>query len=595
MFGLVFVLSACSQASASSVGLKLPSFLSDNMVLQRGGAALWGWAPAGATIRVAVRDSHTGTPLTDATAVAEGDDGRWTATLKLTATPNTTITVTSGNGANSTATLRNVAFGDVYLCGGQSNMEYPMADVFNGAEEREASFNPMLRMLNFQDISTPSSSSDCPSKAPYIWAASAPATISPRSAASDPDKGGFADKYPSAVCWFAARGILEANPGVALGIITAAKSGSAIECWMPPAAITDGIPPSLGGNGTCGGTLKPARAGIAAAETVNVLDGYDNDDNGAVTIQESEADSTCPRNGIAKSGGYFNGMIAPLLPMRLTAVLWYQGEANDVGKADACAGPAFYKCLFPAMIQYWRDEFKHPNLPFIYCLLAGGHSAVLREAQAVGAGALERTMFASAVDLSAATNEYLVAGHPPRKQELGRRVALVARRLVYNQTVVDDQGPRVLSAAVAQAAAGGATTVTLTFDVGTNGQLHQNGTGGCTACCNASDVFKRADYVGLVDPDRVVPAGGAPVVTKATTVKINGGTAGGAATVVAVVAAGGWNATKGRAEVQFLFDNHPECALYNGILSGPDSYYAATPHYGIVAQSWRGIVSVSEE
>ena len=52
---------------------------------------------------------------------------------------------------------------------------------------------------------------------------------------------------------------------------------------------------------------------------------------------------------------------------------------------------------------------------------------MLREAQAVGAGALERTMFASAVDLSAATNEYLVAGHPPRKQELGRRVALVAR------------------------------------------------------------------------------------------------------------------------------------------------------------------------
>ena len=46
-------------------------------------------------------------------------------------------------------------------------------------------------------------------------------------------------------------------------------------------------------------------------------------------------------------------------------------------------------------------------------------------------------------------------------------------------------------------------------------------------------------------------------------------------------------------EVRFLFDNRPDCALYNGVLSGPDSYYAAVPHYGIVAQSWRGIVTVS--
>jgi hypothetical protein len=62
------------------------------------------------------------------------------------------------------------------------------------------------------------------------------------------------------------------------------------------------------------------------------------------------------------------------------------------------------------MISYWRREFQLPNLAFFYVLLAGGHSAVMREAQVAGASALANTGFASAIDLSAATDEYLIAG-----------------------------------------------------------------------------------------------------------------------------------------------------------------------------------------
>jgi hypothetical protein len=112
---------------------------------------------------------------------------------------------------------------------------------------------------------------------------------------------------------------------------------------------------------------------------------------------------------------YFKGMIAPLRPMRLAGVVWYQGEENDHPE-DACPGPAWYKCLFPAMISYWRKEFKSPDLPFFYVLLAAGHTAMMREAQAQGAGAIARTAFASALDLGAKGNEFLVPGHPPRKQ-----------------------------------------------------------------------------------------------------------------------------------------------------------------------------------
>ena len=68
------------------------------------------------------------------------------------------------------------------------------------------------------------------------------------------------------------------------------------------------------------------------------------------------------------------------------------------------------------MISYWRAEFRLPELPFFYVLLAAGHSAVMREAQYFGAGAISRTAFASAVDLGATGAEYLIPGHPPRKQ-----------------------------------------------------------------------------------------------------------------------------------------------------------------------------------
>ena len=55
----------------------------------------------------------------------------------------------------------------------------------------------------------------------------------------------------------------------------------------------------------------------------------------------------------------------------------------------------------------------------------------------------------------------------------------------------------------------------------------------------------------------------------------------------------GWEApASGVVEVRCLFDNYPKCALYSGALSGPDSYYAKVQHFGIVAQSWRGNVTV---
>ena len=100
------------------------------------------------------------------------------------------------------------------------------------------------------------------------------------------------------------------------------------------------------------------------------------------------------------------------------------------------------------MIQGWRAHFEAPSLPFYYVLLAAGHTAFLREAQMRGAGALHNTAFASALDLGATVAEEAAGfepGHPIRKQEVGRRLALNMRALIYGDETVaaGRQGPLV--------------------------------------------------------------------------------------------------------------------------------------------------------
>lgn len=250
------------------------------------------------------------------------------------------------------------------------------------------------------------------------------------------------------------------------------------------------------------------------------------------------------------------------------------------------------------MITSWRAAFRIPELPFFYILLAGGHTAVMREAQVAGASAIRNTWFASAVDLGAAPAEFLVPGHPPRKQEVGRRLSLAVLGTVYRQ-VIDYLGPSVIVSGVRVVQSTGSsgepvTTVTLPFDVGANGFLHLNGTGGYpNGCISPNETARIGDVTGYagnpVSPVGVVDwdaAGSAPVVVKSTTFHVVG------TTLVAVFP--GWKSTNGRVQVQFLFDDHPLCALYNGELSGPDSVYAANPHLGVVAQSWRGNITSTD-
>ena len=144
-----------------------------------------------------------------------------------------------------------------------------------------------------------------------------------------------------------------------------------------------------------------------------------------------------PGGGQQAPATLFNGMIAPLIPFALKGAIWYQGETN-AERAEQ------YRTLFPAMITDWRRRWGQ-EFPFLFVQLANFRAArpqpaesdwaELREAQAQTL-ALPRTALATAIDIGDPDDI-----HPHNKQEVGRRLALAARRVAYGDKAVVYSGP----------------------------------------------------------------------------------------------------------------------------------------------------------
>ncbi len=133
----------------------------------------------------------------------------------------------------------------------------------------------------------------------------------------------------------------------------------------------------------------------------------------------------------------YNAMIHPLLDFPVRGVLWYQGESNANTPEEAIA----YRRLFPAMIDDWRKRWQTGDFPFLFVQLANylappdrpgpSNWALLRESQSRTLDQVDHTAQVLAIDIGEADDI-----HPRNKQEVGRRLALAARRMVYGQAVV---------------------------------------------------------------------------------------------------------------------------------------------------------------
>lgn len=136
----------------------------------------------------------------------------------------------------------------------------------------------------------------------------------------------------------------------------------------------------------------------------------------------------------------YNAMIAPIAPGAIRGVLWYQGESNR-GEAG------LYRRLFPAMIGAWREAFESPEMPFYFVQIApysylgdAGETAELREAQAAALAGDPFTGMVVTTDIGDRSDI-----HPVNKQEVGRRLALLALHDLYGRSGLAARGPHFKS------------------------------------------------------------------------------------------------------------------------------------------------------
>lgn len=413
---VLFALTAVLRAD-----VRLAAPFGSNAVIQRDKPIpVWGAADAGEKVTV-----QFGRRTASATT---GADGRWRVTLDaLPASDKPAELIITGK---NQVVFTNILVGDVWLCGGQSNMEWNVARTDNAAAEIAAANHPGIRYIKIDRAiaSAPAA------RATGIWRLCTPREIGPC----------------SAVAYFFARDI-NRETGVPIGIIQSSWSGAMIESYMPPATLAAPAFPNVA-----------ARWKQTLAAYPRNKEKYDADraawekERDAAAEKNSPFKKPAPREPVGighrdEPSGIYNAMVAPLAPAGLRGFLWYQGEGNALRFDE-------YRELFATMITSWRATFAQGDLPFYWVQLpnykAGRGTAraraFLREAQDQTL-ALPNTGQAVTIDVGNPDDE-----HPTNKQEVGRRLALIALTKQYGKSVAFEN-PRFVSAR----AEGSAMRVTL--------------------------------------------------------------------------------------------------------------------------------------
>src|SRR3989338_4770362 len=198
---VVVIFTVIAFCGLSVDAFRLPTFFSDNMVLQ--GTPLttriWGWGSE-ETVKVSFAEFVGMTTVVNGTWMVELND------IPHGGPHDILITYNIAN-----VTLKNVMIGDVFLCSGQSNMQMPIAYVFNATDEIADSINyPNLRIFTATPVWSPTLLDDANSSAPYIWGISSPEIII----------GGETDwHYVSAVCYLFGRDLIRADESRIVGLV----------------------------------------------------------------------------------------------------------------------------------------------------------------------------------------------------------------------------------------------------------------------------------------------------------------------------------------------------------------------------------------
>jgi sialate O-acetylesterase len=377
--------------SVARADVKLPAIFGSHMVLQRDQKdKVWGWAAPDEAVTVEIAGQSK-----SATA---GPDGAWQVVLDpMPAGGPHTMTVRGKN----TVPFEDVLVGEVWICSGQSNMQFGLGNSYEGDLAIIGANHPGIRLITVPNVGTQEPQKDFRGK----WTACEPKTV-----------GGF-----SAAGYFFGRQLHE-TLGVPVGLINDSWGGSACEAWVRRdiLAADPKYAPLLQRWEQLEKDYPRAKAEFDAKQP-------ERRDAAAKAKAEGKA---APRRvpspdeqmrGNARPGNIYNGVLKPTIGYGIRGAIWYQGESN--------AGRAYqYRDLFPLMIKSWRDEWGQGDFPFYWVQLADflaekpepapSSWAELREAQTMTMSRLPNTGEAVIIDIGEGRDI-----HPRNKLTVGLRLA----------------------------------------------------------------------------------------------------------------------------------------------------------------------------
>lgn len=289
--------------------------------------------------------------------------------------------------------ITQVYAGEVWFCSGQSNMQMPVQGSWglmnNYQEEIKNANYPMIKLLSVAASGKnnhPADDTDLWSN----WEACSPSTI--------PDF--------SALAYCFGRELYK-NLNIPIGLIQCAYGGSNAEAWV---------------------SLETARTIPALKTQLDKCAQYD-------FHRDSVSKYLGMKNEFQVPTLLYNTMVHPMINFPIRGVIWYQGEANAWGSS-------YYTALMDSLISSWRKDWGY-KFPFYTVQLAAYQTpaefqensnwAALRWDQWKTSQQMDSTGMATAVDVGNATDI-----HPKNKQEVGRRLALIALKNTYGFDVVAD-------------------------------------------------------------------------------------------------------------------------------------------------------------
>jgi len=397
---------------SADAAVRVSSMFANGMVLQRNATVpIWGWGNVGEEVVVTFRDQ---TEVTHVDA-----EGKWKVTLSpLTVGEAASLTV---KGSENVVTFNDVLVGEVWICSGQSNMQWSVNVSLNPDLVRAGANRPQIRLFQIPLLTADTPQEDVLG----TWRPCTPETV-----------GDFSSIGYHFACQL--NDVLQ----VPVGIIQSAWGGTYVEPWTSPTTIAnhEAYKPI---NDTWAARLQEADS-IEATKAYEPLWTKWQEDWKAARLagQPTPARPQHPeksRWSREYPGAIYNCMIAPVAPYAIRGVIWYQGE-NNVARAYQ------YRQLMPAMVQSWRDAWGQGDFPFYQVQLANflqtnpqpGESAwaELREAQVVATKALPNFDVACIIEKGAALDI-----HPKDKATVADRLARLAFVDIYGVPGVIAKGP----------------------------------------------------------------------------------------------------------------------------------------------------------